>query len=231
MHIRQFLIFSLVGLVGLGVVGYKLTQKSNSVSEDFNLLSGRKLQSGSAEIHVSQHQGNQLLLQLDMTHYKRAQFNITFQKDALEGACLNIGDSASNDGWGGDAEQSSNNAELQVLGPSGGLLVYGSDSVLAQTEEEQEEGETKSVLLKGVPALVKPEDALLLEISNGKVVWKAGKGTPEALESPHLFALAGQADAKTGKNDNLIFAAFNRVIANPTNVGKCVQSVKVTLMR
>lgn len=231
MHIRQLLIFSVIGLVGLGLVGYKLKQKSGNVSEDFTLNTGREAQSDIAEIRVSQSLGNQLLLQLDMSFYKRAQFAIMFHKEELKGTCLNIGDSPTNDGWGGDAGQSSHNAELQVLGPSGGLLIYGSDEAEASSDESSEE-KAKSQLLKGAPALVKPEETLLIEVANGSVSWKAGKGAGEKLEAANLFALNNQPDAKNGgKNDNLIFAAFNRAIGSPQVQGTCVSGVKVTLMR
>jgi hypothetical protein len=228
---QQLFLLSLLIIAVLGFVALKVTQKSTMVSAEFDLTTGRSTLKGTPEIHVSESAGNQLLLQLDLSFYKRAQFDIQFQDEALEGSCLNIGDSPTNDGWGGDAGQFSHNAEMQIIGPSGGFLLYGSDEMNKAADASKKA--QKSVLIKGEPALVLPKDNLKIEIANDMVGWVNSRtNKPEKIESPYLFALNGQADAKHGgANDNLVFAAFNRVIANPQSRGKCVKAVKITLTR
>lgn len=227
MTTRELFLLSLVLVSGLGYGALKVMEKATVVSAEFDLVNGQSTLKNTPEIHVAHSLGNQLLLQLDLTYYQRAKFVIRFQDPPLEGACVNIGDSPTNDGWGGDNGQFSNNAELQIIAPSGGFLVYGSDAML----EADTEGK-KSLLLRGEPALVAAKDTLTLEITDGQVAWSNSRGKPGQLQSPHLFALKGQPDQKHGgANDHLIFAAFNRVIANPQTTGKCVTGVKVTLSR
>jgi hypothetical protein len=215
-------------VVLLGVLLFKGSGKSAPVTASFDLSSTAPLISKFPAIQVMESAEGKLLLQLHLDNHQKAIFDVTFQKDALEGACVNIGDSPSNDGWGGDAGQYSNNAQLSVLGQGGALMIYGNESLKQQTD-----GSTPATsMLKAEVDFAKPAATVNLEVQDGLVKWNGGRKKEGEIKSPALFALKGQADEKqAGKSDKIIFAAFNRVIANNQSDAHCVASVKVSLQR
>ncbi|MBN8612593.1 MAG: hypothetical protein J0L92_18510 [Deltaproteobacteria bacterium] len=69
----------------------------------------------------------QALFRVDMTGYR--ELDVEIEACDPSGWVLHVGDSRSNDGWGGDAADVSNDAELQVNGAPGSLSsqLYASD--------------------------------------------------------------------------------------------------------
>lgn len=226
----RLLIIALISLllaVSLFQFAMRGKVRPSSVSTSFALSADKAgYKSIPKEIQIMEGSGNQLLLQLDMRYYKRAFFEMqTLADKSLNGWCVHIGDSPSNNGFGGDAGQFSHNAELQILGENGGMLVFGS-------ETPNDQGELKTEMLVGQPALLTQKSALTLDISDGKLVWDGGKKKKGEKISPQLFEINGQPDLKHGgANDMNIFAAFNRSISNPEAGANCISAVKVTLLK
>ena len=65
-------------------------------------------------------------------------------------------------------------------------------------------------------------------VRNNFVSWDNGQGVSGSLNSPYLFALAGQSDSEGPVNYD-IYAAFNKVIAGDYRFGTGVGQVTVTL--
>lgn len=218
------LISSLVAAV-LVFFAFKSGEKDSKISGSFNLVRG-SYSSSAPEIMVSQIGNGTMLLQLNMEYYTYAIFDITFQEAELEGWCVHIGDSPSNDGWGGgDGGQFSNNAEMQITAQGGVLTLYGNDYLAEQNEK-------KANMMLAELDFVKPKDKVTIEVKDGAIAWDNHRGKKDTKQSEFLFALKGQPDAKhNGPNDKLIFAAFNRTVGNLAQTGKCVSAVKVTLLR
>lgn len=125
---------------------------------------------------------------------------------------FNLGDSPSNNGWGGDGGDFSNDAELEIV--NGKLDVFGSDDL---------SGEAK-ILLRGRDLGIRPGRTVHFEIANGEV--RADKDVH--LKHPALFALDGQPDREGPVNYDL-FIGVNRVVAGG-RFGSGVAAVKVRLL-
>jgi Ca2+-binding RTX toxin-like protein len=133
---------------------------------------------------------------------KKAKFIVEYDK-IPSGWTVNIGDSVSNNGYGGDGSNQSRDAEMQIVNsnmsvngndyntPPGGFLTQGS-----------------------VTNLVSNGSRVELEVSNEKLAWDNKSGLKNSLTSPYLYALNGQPDA-TGPVNSEIYAGFNRVISGP----------------
>ncbi|HXU34304.1 MAG TPA: hypothetical protein VN851_27335, partial [Thermoanaerobaculia bacterium] len=136
--------------------------------------------------------------------------------DAPSGWLLNIGDSRSNDGEGGDGGDQTYSAEVQVLG--GDLAIFGNEllpmSPLRLALAESAAGANKDIQV---------------EVADGWVAWKS-PGVSGQLKSPYLFGLAGQRDAKGPTNRDL-YAAFNRTISGREDrIGTGVRRVRIQLI-
>ncbi|MEG4488454.1 DUF4347 domain-containing protein [Microcoleus sp. D2_18a_B4] len=131
---------------------------------------------------------------------KKAKFIVEYDK-IPSGWTVNIGDSVSNDGYGGDSGNQSRDAEMQIV--NGGMAVFGN-----------EYNTPPGAQLTGgnVPNLVTNGSRLELEVSNEKIAWDNKSGLQGSLNSPpYLYALNGQADASGPVNSD-IYAGFNRVM-------------------
>ncbi|HAE38031.1 MAG TPA: hypothetical protein DCG57_05250 [Candidatus Riflebacteria bacterium] len=148
------------------------------------------------------------------TVYTRARFELQYG-DEIEGFTLNIGDSVSNNGYGGDGADQTRDSEVQIVGAD--LAVYGDDT--APT------GDSK--VLGSSPGLAVPGAVVVLEVSNNRVSWHNDKGVDGAVKSEHVFSLAGQEDTE-GQPNYDIYAGFNRVVASG-RVGKGLKRVKIKL--
>lgn len=219
------ILVSLLIALGLFKLGMRGESKPSSLSAAFTLSpTATTYKSASPEIHILQGQGNQLLLQLDMRYYKKAKIELMPANQPISGWCVHVGDSPSNDGFGGDAGQFSHNAELQIHGENGGMLVFGS-------EVTDNNSMTKSEMIMGEPGLLKQNTPLTLTIADGLLQWDGGGKKKGEKRSPQLLELNGQMDIKHGRaNDMQIFLALNRLIAAAQAAGShCISTVKVTL--
>ncbi|MEG4107674.1 DUF4347 domain-containing protein, partial [Microcoleus sp. S13_C5] len=148
---------------------------------------------------------------------KKAKFIVEYDK-APSGWTVNLGDSASNDGYGGDASTQSRDAEMQIV--NGGMAVFGNDYNTPPGGE----------LTPGnVPNFVTNGSRVELEVSNEQLAWDNKNGLKNSLNSPYLYALNGQVDA-TGPVNSEIYAGFNRVISGPGDrIGSGASKVTILL--
>jgi hypothetical protein len=163
----------------------------------------------------------QALLQLTLdpatTGYDRARFDITYD-GAPDGWSVNIGDSITNNGRGGDTGHEFNDAEVQLV--DGQLLVYGNEETRTRDAKDGRR------LLFTLDDVVRRDETVALEVSNDRLGINYGGGI-EVVESPYLFALDGQLD-RAGLANYEIYAAFNRTIDGSSN-GSGISQVVVTL--
>ncbi len=150
----------------------------------------------------------QAVLELSLKGYRGARFELTFAKP--EGWVLNVADSISCNGYGGDAGTQSNDAEVQVVGRN--LSVWGNDRLIGRETH-------KLYDLKDYAS-----GTVTLEIANESV--QAGK---QRWTGPELFALNGQKDAEGPVNYD-IYAGFNTVVSGG-RTGTGLTRVKVELIR
>lgn len=141
------------------------------------------------------------------------------------GVSVNVGDSQTNDGFGGDAATQSNDAELNIgdridLGLTDNfedLYIFGHDG-------------TRAPIAYPLRKMVKQHETLSLTVSNERLAY-ANKDYPISgvIKSPWLYALNGQPDTEGPVNYD-IYAAFNRVIAGSYRIGSGVETVEICLI-
>ncbi|XHL94962.1 MAG: DUF4347 domain-containing protein [Microcoleus anatoxicus] len=148
---------------------------------------------------------------------KKAKFIVEYDK-APSGWTVNLGDSASNDGYGGDSGDQSRDAEVQIV--NGSMAVFGNDYNTPPGGE----------LPPGnVPNFVSNGSRIELEVSNEQLAWDNKNGLKNSLNSPYLYALNGQAD-NGGPVNSEIYAGFNRVISGPFDrIGSGASKVTILL--
>ncbi|PKL45992.1 MAG: hypothetical protein CVV42_18005 [Candidatus Riflebacteria bacterium HGW-Riflebacteria-2] len=148
------------------------------------------------------------------TEFTKARFELHYG-DEIEGWTLNIGDSVSNNGHGGDGADQTRDSEVQILGSD--LALFGDDT--APT------GEAK--ILARSTGLAVPGAVVVVEVSNNQISWHNDKGVDGVIKSEYVFSLAGQGDAE-GQPNYDIYAGFNRVVVGG-RVGKGLKRVKIKL--
>lgn len=149
------------------------------------------------------------------TGLSRARFEIALDRRTANGAMINIGDSPSNDGIGGDAGDTSHNAEMVIA--DGDLWIFGDDGMDAAGSRQ----------ISAERSVVGPGDTFTVEVADGRLELLL-PGGEQVIEAGHFFALDGQRDA-SGAADYDIYAAFNRTIAGGER-GAGVEEVTVTLL-
>jgi hypothetical protein len=169
---------------------------------------------GVAGINVLSLSGGRALVKLTFTpgYGQSASFTVAYNA-VPTGFTVNIGDSVTNDGGGGDQLTQSNDAELMIQNQQ--LSVYGRDG-------------TPTYPLYTVPNLGLTNGSVpKFDVSDNKLCWNFGTLTCKT--SPWLYALNGQNDPEGPENYD-IFAAFNQVITGRTDrFGTGVATVVVTL--
>ncbi|MCB0035346.1 MAG: hypothetical protein KDE51_15045, partial [Anaerolineales bacterium] len=162
----------------------------------------------------------QLTLDPFTTGYVGARFDITYG-DTAEGWSVNIGDSATNDGYAGDSGTQSNDAELQIL--DGQLTIYGSDYT---NPERTLDGHRQLYVQDNFAGAA---ETVTIEVQNQQLWWMNQWAEVGSLESSALYALARQPDEEGSSNYDL-FAAFNRAITHNGRSGNGVEMVTITLI-
>lgn len=157
-----------------------------------------------------------LVLNPETTEYTRARIEILYG-DKIDGFTVNIGDSVSNNGYGGDSGHNSRDSEVQIVGAD--MSIFGDDFV-PQSEEK---------VLGKAAGLALPGTTVVFEVSNNQLTWKNDQGVTGQVDSPYLFNLKGQED-KEGKPNFEIFAAFNRVVDGAHRCGTGARRVRITLL-
>jgi hypothetical protein len=161
-----------------------------------------------------------LKLTLDGSPYNQAMFQVQYTATPTGEANVNIGDSRTDDTGSGDAATQSNDAEISV-GRGGGVpttfWAWGRDGTPTPGEEL---AQAPNFAANGVTAT--------FVVRNNFASWDNGQGVSGSLDSPYLFALAGQPDAEGPVNYD-IYAGFNKVVAGDYRFGTGVGQVTVTL--
>ncbi|MCI3325470.1 hypothetical protein MQA28_25995 [Escherichia coli] len=109
---------------------------------------------------------------------------------------FHIGDSQTNNGYGGDASSQSNDAEIHAVGKA--IYFYGRDKAYA---------ESYGLIYSRANFLV---NTVTMNISNGLITAENGAGFIY-IDSDKMFALNGQSDFEGPVNYDLYFG-FNRVV-------------------
>lgn len=158
----------------------------------------------------------QLTLNPKTTEMIRARVEILYG-DETNGWTLNISDSVSNNGYGGDGGHQSHDGEAQIL--DGNLAIYGDDLMEPHPE--------KGKVLASAKGLAQPGSTVTFEVSNNQLVWQNDLGIDGAVKSPYIFSLNGQEDNEGPVNYDL-FVGFNRVISGD-RVGCGATRVRIKL--
>ncbi|MGK7941060.1 MAG: S8 family serine peptidase [Crocosphaera sp.] len=162
----------------------------------------------------------EVVLKLDYDQgFDSAKFLVEYDKTP-EDWTVNIGDSFSNNGYGGDGGHTSNAAEMQIK--AGQLDVY---SNILPGYEDATGGDLK--LLK-VDDFVTEPSTVVFEVQDESFGWNNQQGTTGNLQSPYLYTLNGQ-DTLYGPVNSDIYAAFNRVIGSAFRNGSGVSQVTIQL--
>ena len=154
---------------------------------------------------VTTQQGPQAVLKVDMHNHPGLDVEITFDRPSRDWS-FNLGDSPSNNGYGGDGGNNSNDAELQIV--NGKLDVFASDQMVDGDKH----------LIKSWPV---DGNLVRLHVSDGQLTGDNGL----SVQNPALFALQGQPDREGPVNYDL-YIGLNRVIAGG-RVGSGVSGLKL----
>jgi hypothetical protein len=221
--------------LAMAVLGVLVTQtRADSVTFTVNLLNGTgdspvpgliSYQSPIQDSNGDSWYETVLKITLNGSPYNQATFQVHYT--ALPtGYSVDIGDSSTENGGGGDSGTQSNDAETQITTegtPSSGVVrVYGKDGTPSYSG-------LPLGFLAVAPAFVGGgTTTATITVRNNFVSWDNNQGNSGSLSSPYLYALAGQPDSEGPVNYD-IYAAFNRVVDGPYRIGTGVGSVTVTL--
>jgi len=175
-----------------------------------NLVANTNTCSGQSSWLMVQQGNGQALT--EVSGMKTITYAITYGS-VPSGWTVNIGDSATNDGYGGDSGTQSNDAELQVVNAN--MAIFGNDY-----------NTPAGGLLKTVAGIANTSYPLNLTVKNQYLSWQMYV-VNGSLSSPYLYALAGQPDLEGPINSD-IYAAFNRTIGDTSRSGTGVVSVTIT---
>lgn len=181
---------------------------------------GVELDLPSEDVRVVQEGGPTALLHIDMKKHKRMALELQFSGPSVEWS-FNLGDSNTNNGWGGDSMTARNDAEIQIL--NGNLEVYGSDLL-----DHYKEYPPKQRFMKRWDNVAGDGRTVRLEIADGEVTYINEEGQRESYLHPALFALSGQDDPEAGVNYDL-YLGVNRVVVGGRN-GSGLAKVKLQFL-
>lgn len=151
--------------------------------------------------------------------YATVLFEVSYT-EAPVGWTVNVGDSVSNNGYGGDDGDQSNDAEMIIL--DGALVLYGNDYTPARdaTDGYRE--------LRYAEDVVRGGETVTIYVANESFSLESPGGNVE-ISSPYLYALARQPD-REGRVNYDLYAAFNRTIASNARNGEGASQVRITLI-
>lgn len=189
---------------------------------------GQELRTGAVQldlpseaVEVTNSQGKTALVHIDMQNHKRLVLDLEFSGPSVDWS-FNLGDSNTNNGWGGDSSTAIHDAEIQIL--NGNLEIYGSDLL-----DHYPEYPPKKRFMKAWKNVVDDDGGTVrIEIADGEVTYIDSEGRRDSYHHPALFALAGQDDPEAGVNYDL-YLGVNRVVAGG-RVGSGLSRVQVRLL-
>ncbi|MBT9587225.1 hypothetical protein IV102_28030 [bacterium] len=166
---------------------------------------GLRLDIPAQDVELISQQGPRAVLKVDMREHPGLDVEIQFQGPSRDWS-FNLGDSSSNNGYGGDGGSTSHDAEMQIV--NGRLDVFASDQIVDGDKH----------LVKGWPI---QGESFKFQISDGRLSGDNGL----SLQNTALFALKGQEDREGPVNYDL-FVGVNRVIGGG-RVGSGVSGLKL----
>lgn len=175
-----------------------------------NLVTNTSNCAGVPGISVIALSSGQVLVKLTIATGNTAHISATYNATPT-GFNVDIGDSSTDNGGGGDSGTQSNDAETQIDGTV--LSVFGHDGTV-----------TSPVLTVPTTSLGNGSTASF-EVSDQKICWNFGTFT--CATSSALYALNGETDSEGPVNYD-IYAAFNRVVDGTYRSGTGVSSVTVS---
>ena len=186
---------------------------NNTLSPTNSLVTPLVLADGKAVVEIDMGAGNYSVLEMKIEI-----------EDPAGDYLLNIGNSPTNNGGGGDAGQFSNDSELDVASdatnPNFILQLYANDYFT-----------TPGAVLANLTNLFPPTPTIVTRILRVKIadqrmcVCNQNTGALRDAESPYIFRLGGPDAEAGGLNDFIYYAAFNRVIGSPDRTGSGVRTV------
>lgn len=178
-----------------------------------NVAAGTNNCAGVTGLTILSLSGGQSLVRMTLTLGQMAYVKVTYNAPPT-GFSVNIGDSATNDGYGGDYATQSNDAEMMVFDQT--MSVWGRDGTPAQP------------LLSTANAGLGAGSVATFNVGDRYADWRLPTAT-SYLYNPWLYALNGQPDTEGPVNYD-VYAAFNRVINGTYRTGTGVSSVYISLM-
>ncbi len=147
------------------------------------------------------------------TRYNSITYDFTFGSFPT-GYLVNIGDSSTNNGGGGDSGTQSNDSELEIV--NGVLRIFTSDV-------------GGSGLLVSESNAAPANGKIRIVISNNSVsYYNFSTGVSRTWTSPYIFALNGQSDSE-GPVNYQVFAGINRAVQSTSRLGYGVIESKITI--
>lgn len=153
--------------------------------------------------------------------YKSAKIVLEYERPRLW--TLDISDSPTGDGYGGDNGTTSNMAETQIHNKQ--MRIYGNafpGHVGASVNGD--------LLLKVIDDVIRKNSKLVVEVSNERLDWKTTKNRNNFIESKFLYTLDGQKPV-FGVKDYAVYVGFNRVVAGSYRQGSGLCKATVILQR
>jgi len=228
---KTITLFCILFILGISTFAFPLSKasaNSSAVTCTINLVANTQNCGGISNItFVVPPTGGKTVVKLNMNpdEYLHARFEVTYGS-APTGWTVNIGDSATNDGYGGDSGTQSRDAEMQVVNTS--MAVYGSDHY-----------STPGGLYASFSNVATTSYPLVLDVQTEYLKWGVYVGST-VIRSPcsdtslecALFALGYPSDQRwetEGQVNDDLYAAFNRVINGDYRSGSGVSRVIITL--
>ncbi|CAH1786874.1 unnamed protein product [Owenia fusiformis] len=163
---------------------------------------------------------SQAVVRIDLSGpFKSAKFHLNYG-DRPRMWTLDISDSPTGDGHGGDNGTTSNMAEMQIFNKQ--MRLYG-NSLEGYFDATINGG----LLIKVVDDFIKRGTKVVIDVSDEKVEWQQND-TKDFVDSKFLFTLDGQ-ETLYGKTDYNLYAGFNRVVAGTYRSGSGLCKVAITL--
>ena len=154
------------------------------------------------------------VMKVNLDSFQGVRIRVRYGEDDAPGPwSLNIGDSRTNNGYGGDSGTQTHDSEIQINGDT--MSIWGSD--VMELKEDR--------CLRTVDDFVGRGQSVEFQITNERVEWTSPQGKGE-LESPFLFALQGQPD-REGPVNRDIYVGVNRVVAGTSRAGHGAASVEI----
>lgn len=191
---------------------------------------GKQIYGGSDYVSISEPATGKYVVTVNLrpsgkTPYSAAMFSI-YNDGNPTGYSINIADSRTCNGWGGDAGTQTHDSELQVQDNK--LMIFQSDLGGRQSIELPADGDSDP---KSTSNFLSSSTNRRIEIDNHRVSWWTGTGTQDpknftSVAHENIFALDGQDDAE-GPENYTIYAAFNRTAGSAYRTGTGITRVYV----